>query len=126
MVFFLEGFNEFGEFLGLLIAPLAPGAVHFRRRPVENFFRGKFSGGELILSHFDDFLLLDTQHFLKFFNGLLKILIPDFQEPVFVLKLDFVLFNLDELFFPFADFLDDLLLQRVPGFIQAEFGLKVA
>ena len=126
MVFFLEGFNEFGEFFWFLIAPLAPGAVHFRRRPVENFFRGKFSGGKLILSHFDDFLLLDAQHFLKFFNGFLKIFIPDFQKPVFVLKLDFVLFNLNELFFPFSNLFDDLLLQRVPGFIQAEFGLQVA
>lgn len=126
MVFLLEGFNEFGEFLRFLIAPLASCAVHFGRGPVENFFWGKFPGGELIFSHFDDFLLLDTQHFLEFFNGFLKVLIPDFQKPVLVLKLDFVLFNLNELFFPFADFLDDLLLQRVSGFIQAEFGLQVA
>lgn len=80
---------------------------------------------EFFLSHFDDFALFVCNNFFNFIDGFLEILISDFEELIFVVKLDFLLFFLISNFLPIVQFIVYFLLKVLSGILEIRFRLDV-
>ncbi len=127
MVLLLEVFDDFDKFFVFLIASFAAGAVEvgFGWRFAQDFFGRLSAMCEFFLSHFDDFALFVCNNFFKFVDGFFEILVSDFEELIFVVKFDFLLFFLIGNFLPVVQFIVDFLLKVLPGVVKIRFRLDV-